>query len=1340
MATLVVNVSTNDGVDPEGAIINLNATIPDPAGSYPSYQDTVSNGQISLNNVYKTAYNLTATYPGYETLTMEIVVDEDLETVDALITEIRYMPSNAGAEVTVLDEEVTINWNAPVTPQRVRIGYNLYRVPWANQNDELETDWVQVNDVTITDTAFVDTDWTNVETGSFVYAVKAVYTQMVESDPIFSNYVEKNMQSEVTVTVLTNDGSIPEGGDVSFTATIPDPAGQIAQSSGTIGADGTVTIADVYKTEYNMTVTYEGFATLTTPVSVADDTEEFEVTIIELLLPVTNVVASSNNDDTVLTLTWESPVSRSADRQLRSARSRSNGFASKENNLSTFANSSNSLSSLNSRYIETYTIFRFLLEDQANTDMWDSLATVSEMTYIDNDWGTIDEDIYKYAVIANYTGENQSPAALSNWVGQGLFTTLTVNVQSYFEDPLEGVTVQLIGLTPDPQGQTNDYSIVTNAEGVSYFPAVWRGNYTINVTKEGFVPFTLETVSIQVPSEVTYQISEPLNPIVELSGEAISNNVYLDWSAPSAINQYDFEASNGGFTADAGWEWGTTDSLGAHSGDNVWATTPNEYYDNSADYSLLSPEFTVQAGMNLEFYVNYHTEENADGLNCKISTDEGLTWDLIEPIGGYSSVEDGGENAFGGDSEGWILATFDLSAYNGNTAQIKWHFQSSSSVNNFNGVAIDDVYLGYDLMRPLAIQPQRAFGNSKKAMTNNSSTRNNERTLEGYNIYRNGETEPYATVTTTDFADEELENGDYTYTVTALYTTGESIPDTISFAIYPVSVSTTVFGSDAPTTGMEDVYGTLYNDTFSYEALSVGGEIEFADIQGNETYNMVLYKPGYEIYRHEDEIIVELADIDIEDVMLNEKANPPDSVFVEFNEIETEATISWGDPVTDTDAFRHDDGNIQNQMGFGANPNTVFGAIHRNTAIVNQIDWYLSSEIAQHQEVKLFIFALDVDGNATNEVLYESSLISNIDDEWNSYLMDQVVVAENGFLVGISTPNQFTGIGYDDGEDFPYEFEAGTQLLINDYITGEWEDLSNYEVTGNLAIRAFGINDGTIEYLEERIARKDVSEKAVNQTSREFESYNVYLLNTFNDDNPSTWDLIAENVVDTTVVDLRWFEATPGTYYYAVRSNHTNGVQSNARFSESLEKGAVQEYNLDFTVDLGGAPADGAEITLINQNGLEEYTYDQIVTNGEAEIEDVAIGFYALTVELEGTPTYNDTLLIDQNMNIEIILVDNNNDASEVYNTSLIGNYPNPFNPTTNISFSLANDSAVKIDVYNIKGQLIKTVANAEYEAGLHKITWNGKDTNGKKVSSGMYFYKLSTNNYTRVKKMLMLK
>lgn len=85
-------------------------------------------------------------------------------------------------------------------------------------------------------------------------------------------------------------------------------------------------------------------------------------------------------------------------------------------------------------------------------------------------------------------------------------------------------------------------------------------------------------------------------------------------------------------------------------------------------------------------------------------------------------------------------------------------------------------------------------------------------------------------------------------------------------------------------------------------------------------------------------------------------------------------------------------------------------------------------------------------------------------------------------------------------------------------------------------------------------------------------------------------------------------------------------------------------------------------------------------------------------------------------------------------------NFPNPFNPGTEIRFTLPENQRVELKIYNSLGQLVKTLANAPYEAGQHIVTWNATDDSGARVSSGIYIYQLQAGKFVQTKKMLLIK
>jgi hypothetical protein len=96
------------------------------------------------------------------------------------------------------------------------------------------------------------------------------------------------------------------------------------------------------------------------------------------------------------------------------------------------------------------------------------------------------------------------------------------------------------------------------------------------------------------------------------------------------------------------------------------------------------------------------------------------------------------------------------------------------------------------------------------------------------------------------------------------------------------------------------------------------------------------------------------------------------------------------------------------------------------------------------------------------------------------------------------------------------------------------------------------------------------------------------------------------------------------------------------------------------------------------------------------------------------------------------------NDSSN--KMSLESNYPNPFNATTTIRYSLPTNSHVQLVVYNILGQKVRTLVDEEQQAGQHTATWDGRNQSGNQVASGVYFYRIQYGNQSEVRRMTLLR
>lgn len=187
----------------------------------------------------------------------------------------------------------------------------------------------------------------------------------------------------------------------------------------------------------------------------------------------------------------------------------------------------------------------------------------------------------------------------------------------------------------------------------------------------------------------------------ELVGDEIPENdtLVLEFEAFPSIFVENFEDNDGFFAGNNDWEWGIPESGPdeAHSGENLWATKlAGNYSDSPLLSSLITPPIGLTSDAILTFWHWYHTESGFDGGNVKVSADD-VNWEIIAPDDGYDGILSGsfdnpigGEEAFTGTSDEWLLETFDLSAYGGSWVRFRFDF-GSDIANSAPGWYIDDV-------------------------------------------------------------------------------------------------------------------------------------------------------------------------------------------------------------------------------------------------------------------------------------------------------------------------------------------------------------------------------------------------------------------------------------------------------------------------------------------------------------------------------------------------------------------------------------------------------------------------------------------------------------------------
>jgi len=174
------------------------------------------------------------------------------------------------------------------------------------------------------------------------------------------------------------------------------------------------------------------------------------------------------------------------------------------------------------------------------------------------------------------------------------------------------------------------------------------------------------------------------------------------------------------------------------------------------------------------------------------------------------------------------------------------------------------------------------------------------------------------------------------------------------------------------------------------------------------------------------------------------------------------------------------------------------------------------------------------------------------------------------------------------------------------------------------------------------------------------------------------------------------------------------------------------EYHVTFTTNVGVID------TVYNSNILSlpvQPLYDLLVENNETVLNiewDVeATDGWDVTASSNGPWT----VTVDAGWLLE-------NGAEELIPDvfALHNNYPNPFNPITNIRYDIPEVSDVRIDIYNLMGQRVRTLVSKAHQPGRYSVQWNATNDMGAAVASGMYIYKIHAKDFTSVKKLLLMK
>lgn len=256
--------------------------------------------------------------------------------------------------------------------------------------------------------------------------------------------------------------------------------------------------------------------------------------------------------------------------------------------------------------------------------------------------------------------------------------------------------------------------------------------------------------------------------------------------------------------------------------------------------------------------------------------------------------------------------------------------------------------------------------------------------------------------------------------------------------------------------------------------------------------------------------------------------------------------------------------------------------------------------------------------------------------------------------------------------------------------------------------------------------------------TRALVGYKVWRLITGQENNPSSWTLVTpQTITELSCLDTGWGSIPNGSYRWAVRAVYTADVMSVPAFSNMLIKEVVSGYISGVVRTVQNAPIPAATVTA--------GTYTATTNNSGAYSIIVPIGTYSVTASKTGYVSQTvENVLVNANQTTTVnfnlqVGSANDDDVIPVTQTALHGNYPNPFNPETTIAYDIKDAGAVRLNIYNIKGQVVRTLVDATLAGGRYSVVWNGRDSKGKPVSSGVYYYRLECENFVSTRKMILM-
>ncbi|PKN73193.1 MAG: hypothetical protein CVU50_04130 [Candidatus Cloacimonetes bacterium HGW-Cloacimonetes-3] len=324
------------------------------------------------------------------------------------------------------------------------------------------------------------------------------------------------------------------------------------------------------------------------------------------------------------------------------------------------------------------------------------------------------------------------------------------------------------------------------------------------------------------------------------------------------------------------------------------------------------------------------------------------------------------------------------------------------------------------------------------------------------------------------------------------------------------------------------------------------------------------------------------------------------------------------------------------------------------------------------------------------------------------------------------------------GQQVKLAFHARDPLTGPNANMGLWYDWYIDNIVIGNGMKSFSLNPDDMESISAKTSDLQSSEWVRSETSdRALTGYKVWRLRAGQETNETLWSIVTPAQISTlNYADTAWGNLSNGTYRWAIRAIYTNGVASLPVLSNSLTRDVISGTVQGVVRKPNNQPLAGATIsasgntTTTNSSGLYSLS--------------LPVGVYTVSCSAPGYQTYsvnNINIIASQSVtqNFSMVVSANEDDLIPVTVTTLKGNYPNPFNPETTISYAIKEAGDVRLEVFNLKGQKVRSLVNIRQNTGNYSIVFDAKDDKGHVLSSGVYLYRLTTQSYVSTRKMMLM-